>query len=66
MWAAHLYVGHERLVHVVWVDPKHINHDHRFVDDHVQPSLVQPQDSFGDPLLARLLGERKVERIVAP
>lgn len=62
----HLYAGHERLMHGVWIDPEYIDHDHRVVDDHVQPFLVQPQDRFGDPLLARLLGERKVERIVAP
>jgi len=55
------------LLHAVAVlaDPEHVDHDHRVIDDHVLPSLVQPQDRFGDPLLARLLGERKVERVAA-
>jgi len=55
------------LLHVVAdvVDPVHFDHDHRVIDDHVLPSLVQPQDRIGDPLLARLLGERKVEQISA-
>jgi len=46
-------------------DPVHFDHDHRVIDDHVLPSLVQPQDRIGDALLARLLGERKVEQIAA-
>lgn len=61
----YLYAGHERHVIGVWVESVYIYRDHRVVDDHVQTSLVQPQDRFGDSLLTRLFGERKVERIVA-
>lgn len=42
------------------------NHDDRIVRVDIRPSLVQPQDSLGDSVLARLLGEREVQQIVTP